>query len=54
LGLEEEVENSQSKNWFHYWFQPLGEKLRIKEPLLVLGISKPSKNCWEYLERAVP
>jgi hypothetical protein len=50
LGLEEEVENSQSKNWF----QPLGEKLRIKEPLLVLGISKPSKNCWEYLERAVP
>jgi hypothetical protein len=50
LGLEEEVENSQSKNWF----QPLGEKLRIKEPLLVLVISKPSKNCWEYLERAVP
>jgi hypothetical protein len=20
MGLEEEVENSESKNWFHYWF----------------------------------
>lgn len=26
MGLEEEVENSESKNWFHYWFQPLGGK----------------------------
>jgi hypothetical protein len=38
MGLEGEVENSESKNRFHYWFQPFGEKIRIKEPLLVLGI----------------
>jgi hypothetical protein len=40
MGLEEEVENSESKNWF----QPLGEKLRIKEPLLVPATWRKAQN----------